>query len=524
MSLSVLFAATLAAAPAPPSDAAPPVPPPIVTPEGPLAVTTQPPPSTELAETLKRSLAAQPGGLTADAVAAKTVAVSPAVAIKEAGIERAAARIDQTFVQFLPSLGGRASYTRLSKAAINFGSGGSFVTAANGPPDGVDFAPVVVGPCPAPLTGQQCILDPGGLPAGVADFKIPIPLNAFSLSAQLSIPISDYILSLTPAKRGVRAARASAEAARDAERIKVETDARLAYYNWIRAVAALTVVEDALVRTQARLADVNNLFEAGAATRSDVLRVDSLVSSQQAAIVETQAFRNTVARSLAIMMDEPPRDYAIGEDVLAPPKDLGDLPDLDKLILEAQQNRLEIRSLEQAIEGTEMGIRTTRAGYYPRLDAYAEATYANPNQRFFPQSAVWRASWSAGAAITYTINQTLMTKTRVREQKSNKRELFAQLELMRRGVAMEVTQAYLDRNRALAAIELNTRALSSSAEAYRVASESYAAGAATTNEIIDAEGQQVQASLRAVNAHIDLRAANARLLYATGRLNDRRKR
>jgi outer membrane protein len=44
------------------------------------------------------------------------------------------------------------------------------------------------------------------------------------------------------------------------------------------------VIEDALTRTEARLTDVQNLFDAGAATRSDVLRVDALVYSQQAAI------------------------------------------------------------------------------------------------------------------------------------------------------------------------------------------------------------------------------------------------
>lgn len=521
---SILFLAAAMAAAQAPSASAPPPPPPVITPEGPRPQV--PPPPTELATALKRGLAPVPGGLTSDKVAEKTVAAAPSVGIKEAAIERAAAKVDQTIVQFLPQIGGKAGYTRLSKAAINFGSGGSFVAAQNGPTGDSQFTPVTVGPCdPSMPAGAQCVLDPGGVPIGVTPpLKIAIPLNSFSLQANLSIPISDYILSLTPAKRGVKAARESAEAARDAERIKVETDARLAYYNWIRAIAALTVIEDALTRTQARLVDVQNLFEAGSATRSDVLRVDSLVYSQQAAITDATAFRNLAAKNLAVMMNEEPENFGIGEDVLAPPKSIGQLPDLDRLIAEGQQNRLEIRSLEQATIGTEMGIRTTRAAYYPRLDAFAEATYANPNQRFFPLSAVWRASWSAGVSLSYTINQTLMTKARVREMKSNKRELIHQLELMRRGIALEITQAYNDRVRALAAIELNTKALASSAEAYRVASESYAAGAATTNEIIDAEGQQVQASLQAVNAHIDLRAANARLLYATGRLNPGKKR
>ncbi|HEY0133668.1 MAG TPA: TolC family protein, partial [Nannocystis sp.] len=377
---------------------------------------------------------------------------------------------------------------------------------------------VTIGECPGGM--GQCALDPNGAPLVVTPpFKIQIPLNSYSLSASIAVPISDYILSLAPARKGTHAARESVILARDAERIKIQTDARLAYFNWLRGVASLIVIEDALQRTQSRLADVQNLFDAGSATRSDVLRVDALVSSQQAAIADARAYRKIAERSLSIMMKEPPKDFVVGEDLLAAPADLGPLPSVDELIAEAHQNRLELRSLEWAIDGTHQGIRATRAGYYPRLDAFADALYANPNQRFFPLAPVWRGSWSVGVQLSYTINQTLRTKVEVRQLKADKRELLLQAEMMRRGIAMEVAQAYHDRERALAAIELSTRGLASAAEAYRVASENYQAGAATTNEIIDAEGDQVQAGLRAVNSRIDLRVATARVLYATGRLN-----
>lgn len=466
---------------------------------------------------LGKGLAPVAGGLTSNIVAERTTAASPSLQIKQVQIERAAAKVDQTIVSFLPTIGVKAGYTRLSKAAINFGSFAG-AGAQNGPPNGEPFAPVSIVPCDSSPLG--CVVDPGGGPLGVTQpLKINIPLNSYSLQANLSIPISDYILSLAPAKKGTLAARESATLARDAERVKVETDARLSYYNWLRSVSALIVIEDSLQRTQARLADVQNLFEAGAATRSDVLRVDALVSSQQAAINDARAFRSIAEQSLAIIMNEPVRDYAVGEDMLAPPPSLGSLPKLDDLIVEAHSQRLELRSLERAIDGTEQGIRATRAAYYPRLDAFAETTYANPNQRFFPLSAVWRASWSVGIQLSYTINQTLRTKAQVREQKTNKRELILQAEQMRRGIAMEVTQAYHDRLRAISAIELSTRGLASAAEAYRVASENYKAGAATTNEIIDAEGDQVRAGLQAVTARIDLHVATTRLLYATGRLN-----
>ena len=466
---------------------------------------------------LGKGLAPVAGGLTGDFVAARAVEVSPALEIKQVAIERAAARVDQTLVGFLPTVGVKAGYTRLSKAAINFGSGAG-VAAVNGPTGDAPFGNTSIGPCPD--GSGQCVLDPGGQPLIVTPpFKIQIPLNAYSLSASIAVPISDYILSLAPARKGTHAARESVVLARDAERIKIQTDARLAYFNWLRGVASLIVIEDALQRTRSRLADVQNLFDAGSATRSDVLRVDSLVSSQQAAIADASAFRKVAERALSIMMKEPPRDFVVGEDLLAAPPDLGPLPSVDDMIAEAHQNRLELRSLEWAIDGTHQGIRATRGGYYPRLDAFADVLYANPNQRFFPLAPIWRGSWSVGVQLSYTINQSLATKVQVRAMKADKRELMLQAELMRRGIAMEVAQAYHDRERALSAIELSTRGLASAAEAYRVASENYRAGAATTNEIIDAEGDQVQAGLRAVNSRIDLRVATARLLYATGRLN-----
>jgi len=466
---------------------------------------------------LGRGLAPVPGGLTVSAVADRTESASPSLQIKQEAIERAAAKVDQAIISFLPQLGVKASYSRLSKAAINFG-GGAGVGALNGPNDGQPAAPITVGPCPGG-TGD-CALDPQGLPLVITPpFKIQIPLNSYSLSANLSVPISDYILSLAPARKGTLAAREAATYARDAERIKVQTDARLAYYNWLRGVASLLVIEDSLQRTQSRLVDAQNLFDAGSATRADVLRVDALVSSQQAAIADARAFRRVAERNLAVMMNEPIRAYEVGEDVLAPPPSLDPLPELDDLIAEAQANRLEVRSLERAVDGMHQNIRATRAQYYPRLDAFADALYANPNQRFFPMQPIWRGSWSVGVQLSYTINQSLRTKAQVRELKTNKRELVLQAEQMRRGIAMEVAQAYHDRERALAGIQLTTRSLATYIEAYRVASENYKQGAATTNEIIAAEGEQVQAALRAVNSRIDLHVATTRLLYATGRLN-----
>lgn len=479
---------------------------------------------------LAAALAPRQGGLTADAIAERAVAESPMVAAKEAQIQAAAAQLDQTMIAFLPQISGKAGYTRLSKAAINFGSFSSVIASGDGAPkSGEDVRPI--GPCPTnplQLCTYELPADPNGLPdpataksvalISTPPTKINIPLNAYSLQAQLALPISDYILSLLPAKRGSEARRDAVALARDAERVKVETDARLAYYNWLRSVAAVVAVEDSLRRIKARQVDVENLFQAGSATKAEVLRMDAQIAQIEQIINDAVTFRTTAEQGLAIMVNDHDMTFVPGENVIDLPPDLPDVGALESLVQEAQANRPEMKSMEKTIGGVEYGIKATRAGYYPRLDAFSEVTYANPNQRFFPLSPVWRASWSVGAQLTYSLNSALGTRAKIREYKANKRELFAQAEALRRGIAMEVTQAYLARNKAIADIQLSARALQAAVEAYRVASELFAAGSATTNDIIDAEADQLTAILRIINSRIDLRVANARLRYATGRI------
>lgn len=474
---------------------------------------------------LAAALAARPGGLTADRIAERAVAASPMVAVKESQIQAAAAQLDKTMYAFLPQVSGKIGYTRLSKADINFANPGGVTVAGAGAPT-QSGQTAALGPCmDNPLnicaydtatgasTGQVNLIA-----YGPSSLQISIPLNSYSMQAQIALPISDYILSLLPAKRGSQARRDAVALARDAERVKVETDARLAYYNWLRTVAAVVAVEDSLRRVKARQQDVANLFEAGAATKAEVMRIDAQIAQIEQAINDAATLRATTEQALAIMLDDPRLEFVPGEDVIDLPPDLPNVGSLEAMIREAQTSRLEMKSLEKSIGGLQHGINATRAGYFPRLDGFAEATYANPNQRFFPLEQKWRASWSVGLQLSYSMNQALNARAEIQTYKANKREMYAQAEALRRGIAMEVTQAYLARNKALADLQLSARALEAAVEAYRVASELFAAGSATTNDIIDAENDQLTAILRIINTRIDLRVANARLVYATGRI------
>lgn len=459
----------------------------------------------EYEDPVAKALAVVPGGLTAEDAARRAGRVAPTVEVKRADVDSAQARFDQVVAASVPSLGVGGSYTRLSPLTINFGSG-ALVGAQN---------PGTLGVGACPEGGGQCVVDSQGVPVGAAAFKIPVFLNQWSATAGLVVPISDYALRVV---RGLDAAKQNRKAAQlleQAERLKVETDARLAYYEWVRSAAVLAVAEDAREQSEANAKDARASFSAGVLARADLLRVETLAANAENAVLQAKAYLEYYDAALATIMGLEKGGFRIGEDVLAETKRT-DFGEVDDLVDQSFRTRIEVRALKQSDEALANATKAERSGYYPRLDLFGDAVYANPNPRIFPATQRWRGTWAVGARISYNIGAPLLARARVKELKAQRRGLTAQLESLRRALKLEVTAAYLARERAYSALGAAHKARESSEAAYRATSALFRVGKATATELVVAEAGRVNARLEDVNARVDLRVAETRLRYALG--------
>jgi outer membrane protein TolC len=459
--------------------------------------------------TAEDPLSPRPGGLTSDVVAQKAVAASPAIASRQAEIDAANARVDQALIQYLPRVKLSATYTRLSPVRITLGSGSLIGTTGSQPP--------VIAVPPTTPNGPYLVTTADGQPLAPFALTIPVVTDSYMLSATLGVPFSDYVLRLSNTMAGTRANERSTQLNKQAETLKAATDARIAYYNWVRGVAATTVAESALVRIKALQKDTEAQFSVGVATKADVLRVDSLAASTELTITDTQNLKQLAAEQLAIMMAEPPRNYEVGENVRAMLPVTDRAAPLPTLVSEAQRKRLELKALAEADRALEKAADVVRVGELPRLDGFGEFDYARPNRNYMFTPKEWHYNWMLGLSLSYTINDTFANKASANEFDANRRKLQSDTESLRRGIQLEVTSAYLDQKKAYVALEASQRGLRSAQEAYRVALDLYRVGRATTTELIAAEQELLSAALREVNAAIDLRLAVIRLAHATGR-------
>lgn len=448
------------------------------------------------------------GGLTADQVARRTVANSHTARAKLYEVDAARAKVTQTAVAFLPRLKLEARYTRLSPVSSDFGSG-ALVGARN---PGL----LSVGPCPGG-GGGQCVLDSAGAPVGAAAFAIETLQDNYALTASLAIPISDYVTRLSSATSGAEAGERAAKLAHRAERLKVQADARTLFYSWVLARGQVAVAKKSLERVRARKQDAAAAFTLGTISKADLMRLEALVANTELTLKEAETFERVSAERLAILMgDRTRKPAAPGEDVMRPPVRSA-RGSMDQLVAEALAKRLELRALYATHQALKDGVAASNAGRWPRLDAFGEFTYANPNQRYFPPTRRWDATWAVGLSASWTLNDVFGQGASADELRANARSVDAQRSALADGIRQEVTAAYLDREKAKVAVSTSKRAVAAAEEGYRVATDLYRVGRATTTELIEAESDLFAARLGELNANIGLHIAEARLWHAAGR-------
>jgi outer membrane protein TolC len=301
-------------------------------------------------------------------------------------------------------------------------------------------------------------------------------------------------------------------------RSSVARDARVAYYQWIRAQARELIALQAREQAQAHLSDATNAFQAGLVSKADVLGAQARLKGAELFGEQTRNATALAALSLRVMMhDSSDSAYEVGEDFLAEAPELQRLPTAKIAYREAVSKRAELRSLGALGEALRRQASTERARAYPRLDASAGGTYARPNQRRFPPHEHFHGNWDVGVVLSWTPTDIggAMASSDIAEARA--RELESQAKTLRDGLRLEVEQALRGAEEARFSIGVTRHALEAAEESYRVRRELFRAGRATLVEVTDAETELTSARLQMADSHIAARIALAQLRHALGR-------
>jgi len=291
---------------------------------------------------------------------------------------------------------------------------------------------------------------------------------------------------------------------------------KVAYYTWLRARGAVIVAVQALNDQKTHLRDARNQFSAGNASKADVLRAETAVSSAELTLERAKNLADLSEKQLRVAV------HASDDETFQPGEDLDTSPaplegNLKQMTAEALVGRPEVKSADANAESARQQAASAKAGRYPSVSAFADAIVANPNQRLFPQTDTWFGSWDLGAQLTWSPNDVPLANGAVADAESRAAAIEANKNNVRDSIEVEVTQDWQAVREADFSIEASTRELASGEEAYRVARELFNNGRATSTTLTDAETDLTRARLDLLNAKADARIARIRLEHALGR-------
>lgn len=437
-------------------------------------------------------LTGKTGGLTAAQVAERALATSFVAEQRRHEAAVAAANLDRALYDFMPRLAGQVSYFRLSE--VEAPSVGTVVAAP--------------GAAPGPLApGQQLVAAP---------IQFENLQNAMTFTASLTLPLSDYVLHLLPARDAAEARLDSSRATLEAILRKTDYDARALYYDWVRAELEAAAAAQNLELGRENLQHLRALAGAETASLADVARVEATVASSERVLVQAQNLAALQRERVAIAMHVESRDFGIGEDLTRGPEgpERGDIAEVAR---SAERFRPELVAAQRAAQAYDAQATATWSKVLPRLDALGQATWANPNPRFFPQENELNGSWQVGLQLSVPISDSLSARTEVTASRAQAAAARSQRAQLLDAVRTEAAEAVLAQRTARAALASSARRLAAAETSYRARRERFLVGVATTVELTEAQTELFNAQLEAVQAQVAIRVARARVAYVAGR-------
>jgi outer membrane protein len=435
---------------------------------------------------IEHALEPDDGGITAEEIVAGALKTSPR--LKTAGMQATKASQNEfrAKLAFAPRIDLGAQYTRLSEVDL-------------------------------PALTMLAPVDPNN-PNGdlmYAGFKFPQILDQYMVRGSLTLPLTEMFLVVLPTYKGVKRAKEVAAHQQNAVELQVSYEARVAFYEYVRARGRIVVIEDAARLLEAHVKDLRGLVGAGVATQTDLLRAEAELASTRVQAIEANGGGEVAALHLSQLVGST-IDVArgIGEPLVG--KDVEPTPELGSIVGKAQAQRPELLALRTLIGAREHFADARRGSQWPQLRGLGNVYYAQPNQRVFPAREEFDTTWDVGVALTWSPNDYAYARTQASDADIDIAMVREDLRAMEDGVMLEAASAVTGHRAARERVAATIQSVEAARRRYEDQRALLLAGAATPNDVLEAENLLRRAELLWIDAFINVRMARAALLKAQG--------
>lgn len=318
-----------------------------------------------------------------------------------------------------------------------------------------------------------------------------------------------------------RAAVAEASAvAADIQAAQADLKLEIVRAYWAAATAreAERVLEESSARAEAQLNDARQRFNVGLIPPNEVASLEAQRSRERAQLIEASNIRQSALVDLRRLIGAAPETVIdLSERLDESMVSRSEASSVGALIASALAARSERRALELRIESAEARQQAVLATAKPTVSAFGDLDYANPNPRIFPRQGKWQSTWDLGVSASWNFFDFGRARAQAAEASAVALAARARLAEVDQLVSADVRQRLLDLDSSRAVVVAASDAVKSAAEARRVVTDRFAAGVATSTDVLVAQVALLESELARTRALAGVKLAEARLERSIGR-------
>ena len=342
-----------------------------------------------------------------------------------------------------------------------------------------------------------------------------IPTN-YRVRGEMAVPlytggrVSALVAAAEAEVRAVEGERRAAGA-----EIRFET-AR-AYWALATSRGRVEVLEQTMTRNDAWVRDVRARVEAGLLPPNDVLSAEAQRARQSVRLIQARQDAALAEMTLARLIGEPPgRAIALVTAVTEPNAAAAELSEtpVETLVARALESRSERAALLDRAAAARSSAKAAAAARAPQVSGVAAIEPARPNARFVPRTDEWRTSWDLGVSLTWPVWDAGRSRAEQAAALAQAEAIGARVREFDELVAIGIRERRMAIATAREALEASAQAVAAASEARRVIEERFAAGVATSTDVLDAQLALLEAELERAELTASLRLAEARLQRA----------
>jgi outer membrane protein len=279
------------------------------------------------------------------------------------------------------------------------------------------------------------------------------------------------------------------------------------FANLYKSQEMIQLFEENIKSGNQRVNDFSAMVENGLLARNDLLKAQLQVSNIQLALDNATKNKNVINYQLVTLLNLP-ENTQIDIDIETVKSDMRKN---QLLTVEAKRNDLEALSFQK--KASEQGITIAKSGYYPSLALVGGYIAFDLKDAITVNNAM-----NFGIGVNYDLASIFKNGKEVKLAKSKVEQTNLAMTILSDKIKEETQEAEENYSLSMKQNKVYTQALEQATENYRIVKDKYDNSLASTNDLLEADVQQLQSKINLALSQAEIALKYYQLQFAAGKL------